>query len=64
MLIEQIIELKEPGPPVKHILQNPIIFMARQKSPKKMLKRLFTAKNIAGGNVPCFSQLGQVTYVI
>ena len=60
MLIEQIIEfkLKGPGPPKL------VIFMTNQKFSKKILEWLFTAKNIAGGNVPCFSHLGQVTYKI
>ena len=64
MLIEQIIEfeLKETGPLVEHLLQNPIIFMTKQKSPKQILEQLLTANNI--GDVPCFSHLGQITYII
>ena len=38
--------------------------MTKQKSLKQKLKQLFTAKNIAGGNVPCFSYPGPVTYKI
>ena len=49
------------GPLVEHVLLNAIIFMTKQKSPKQIFERLFTAKNIAGGNVPCFFHLGQVT---
>ena len=48
MLIEQIIELELKGPGPKQII----------------LEWLFTAKNIAGGNVPCFFHLGQVSYKI
>ena len=51
-------------PLVKLVLQNPIIFMTKQKSPKQILERLFTAKNFAGSNVPCFFHLGQVAYII
>ena len=40
------------------------VFMTKQKSPKQILEWLFIAKNIAEGNVPCFSHLGQVTYKI
>ena len=46
MLTDQIIEfgLKEPGPLVEHLVQNPIIFMIKQKFPKQILEQLFTAK--------------------
>ena len=55
MLIEQNIEfeLKWPGPLCPTcILLNVVIFMTKQKSPKQILGRLFSVKNIAGGNVP------------
>ena len=66
MLIEQTIkfELRGLGALVERVLLNPDIFMTKQKSPKQILQQLFTAKNIAGGNVPCFSHLNQVTYKI
>ena len=54
------------GPVVEHVLLNPVIFMAKQKSSNQIFEGLFTAKNIAGGNVglPCFFHLGRVTYKI
>ena len=67
MLIEQIIqfELKGLDPLLEHVLLKPIIFITKQKSPKQIiLEWLFSAKNIAGGNVPRFFHLGQVTYKI
>ena len=38
--------------------------MTKQKSTKQILEQLFTAKTVAGGNIPRFSHLGQVTYKI
>ena len=66
MLIEQTIEfeLRGLGPLVERVLLNRAIFMTKQKPPKQILQQLFTAKNIAGGNVPCSSHLNQVTYKI
>ena len=67
MHIELIIEFDLRGfwPLVKHVLLNPVTYMTKQKSPEQIiLEWLFTAKNIAGGNVFCFSHLGQVTYKI
>ena len=65
MLIEQIIEFKwGPGSPVELVLLNPVIFMTKQKSLNQILEQLVTAKNIAGGNVPCFFHQGQATYKI
>ena len=65
MLNEQTIkfELRGSGPPDSiHVLLKLVIFMAKQKSPKQILKWLFTAKNVAGSiNVTCFSYLRQVT---
>ena len=50
MLIELIIELDlgSPGPLVVHVLLKLVIFIKKQKS-------LFSCKNIAGGNVLCFT---------
>ena len=66
MLIEQIaiFELRGPGFLVVHVLLKLLIFMTKQKSPRQILEWLFTAKNIPGGDVLCFSHLSQVTYKI
>ena len=52
IIFEQIIafELRGSEHLVEHVLLNPVVFATKQKSPKQILKRLFTAKNIAGGN--------------
>ena len=41
-------------------MYNPV-FMTKQKFPKANIQLIDTAQNFGGGNVPCFSQLGQVT---
>ena len=63
MIIEQIIKFELKGSRSTCRICTPIpgYFHDKQKSWKQILKRLLTAKDIAGGNVSCFSNLGQVT---
>ena len=61
MLIKQIVdfELGGPGPLGIHALLKVVIFMTKQNlQDKSSSELLFTAKNIAGGYVSCFSSLG------
>ena len=54
MVVEQIIkfEWRGPGHLVEYVLLNPVISIAKQKSPKQIiLERLLTAKNIAAVNM-------------
>ena len=66
MLIEQIIEFQLRGlAPGRTCALQMIIFMTKQKSLRKILKWIIIyCSNIAGGNVPCFPYLGQITYKI
>ena len=52
------------GPLVVHVLLKLVIFKTKQKTPRQIFEWIFTAKNIARGNVSCFSHLGQVIYKI
>ena len=58
MLIEQIIEFQLRGfaPPAIHVLLLQVIFMTKQKSPRKIFEWFIViyCRNIAEGNVPYF----------
>ena len=59
MIFKQNIEfeLGGPGPPGRTCTPKTGYFHATQKPPKQILQWLFTAKDIAVGNVHCFSLL-------
>ena len=64
MLIEQIIEFELRGAwlPGRTCAPRLVILMTKQKSQRKIFEWIIIySKNIAGGNVPYFSYLDQIT---